>query len=219
MSARLAIALSGFLAMAPAGAFADDTPASYESLLSQLKSGFTDIDYGQLRDAYAASAGYDPYSHGGDDDKALAAALKADDCVNVISSANRLLDTNFTNISAHVYASTCARKLKDESSAQYHRKVAQGLLASIAHSGNGETPQSAYVVISVDEEYAFLATSGRRVTDHSHVQFGPHECDAMDVVDGSGVKETIYFNVDRPWAWLAHKFPPKSAEKQATAGH
>jgi hypothetical protein len=199
-------------------ALADDAPPSYDALLSQLKSGFTDIDYGRLREAYAASAGYDPYYRGGDDEKALTEALKVSDCQKVLSTANRLLDSNFINISAHVYAAGCAKKLNDESSAQYHRNVAMGLLASIARSGNGEAPQSAYVVISVDEEYAFLATAGYRIADQSLVQFGQHECDAMEVLDSAGAKKTVYFNVDRPWAWLAQKFPPRG-NKAASVGH
>jgi len=203
----------------PAAAVADEAPPSYDALLSQLKSGFTDIDYGKLRDAYAASAGYEPYFRGGKDEKSLTEALKASDCAKVLYAANRLLDSNFTNITAHVYAASCAKKLNDESSSQYHRKVALGLLASIARSGNGQAPQSAYVVVSVDEEYAFLSTAGYRIKDQSLVQFGQHECDAIEVVDANGAPKTVYFNVDRPWAWLAQKFPPKAGGKTAAAGH
>jgi hypothetical protein len=219
MLVRLMVALFALLIAVPGIALADDASPAYAALLSQLKSGFTDIDYGQLRAAFAASAGYDPYYRGGDDEKQLTEALKSDDCPKVVNAANRLLDANFTNITAHVFAASCARKLKDESSAQYHRKVAQGLLASIARSGDGQSPQSAYVVISVDEEYAFLSTGGYRVRNQSMVQYGQHVCDAIDVVDGGGAQKTVYFNVDRPSAWLAHKLPPKSADKAAATGH
>jgi hypothetical protein len=71
----------------------------------------------------------------------------------------------------------------------------------------------------VDEEYAFLDINGLRMADRSLVQFGQHECDAIEAVDGSGAKKTLYFNVDRPWAWLAQKFPPKSAEKASPDAH
>ena len=219
MLARMLVGLSALLCAVPGVAYAEDTPPAYDALLSQLKNGFTDIDYGQLRTAYAASAGYDPYFRGGDNEKQLTEALKTSDCPKIVSAANRMLDADFTNITAHVLAAGCAKKLNDESSAQYHRKVAQGLLASIAHSGNGLSPQSAYVVITVDEEYAFLSTAGYRMKSQSLVQYGTHECDAIDVVDGSGAQKTVYFNVDRPWAWLAQKFPPKSADKTAVAGH
>ena len=183
---------------------------SYDSLLTQLKSGFTDIDFGQLRTAYAATPTYDPYYRGGDTEKALAEAVKQNDCAGVISAANKLLNANFTNISAHVYAGACAHKLNDLSSAKYHRKVAAGLLASIAHSGDGKSAQSAYIVVTVDEEYAFLSAVGMRITGQSLIQYGSHECDAMEVVDASGLQKTVYFNVDIPWAWLAQKFPPRS---------
>lgn len=200
----------------PALALAEGAP-SYDALLSQLKSGFTDIDYGRLRQAYAATPGYDPYFRGDKDGKSLSAAAKTGNCSDVIAAANRLLDAKFTDISAHVYIAECARKMKDQSTANFHRKVAAGLLASIAHSGDGQTPQSAYVVIAVDEEYAFLSARGYQVAGQSLVQFGEHECDALDVVDESGARTTVYFNVDRPWAWLAQKFPPHAGDKP-TAG-
>ena len=220
ISVRLVVALCGFLVGASVSASADDTASpSYDAILSQLKSGFTDIDYGQLRDAYAASPGYDPYFRGGQDEKELTEGLKNSDCQKVLSAANRMLDANFTNITAHVYASACSSRLNDVSSAQYHRKVAQGLLGSIARSGTGEEPQSAFVVVSVDEEYAFLATRGYRILDQSLVQYGAHECEAIEAVDETGVKKTVYFNVDRPWAWLAHKFPPKSDTKPSAPAH
>jgi hypothetical protein len=217
MRLRIAVVLCGLLA-ATVPSFADDTALpSYDSIVSQLKSGFVDIDYGQLRDAYAASSGYAPYVPIGDNEKLLAEGLQTGDCMKVLSAAHRILDSNFTNIAAHIYAATCAKRLNDRSSAQYHRTVAQGLLASIARSGDGATPQSAFVVISVDEERAFLEAEGYRPVDKSRVQFGTHECDAVDVVDGAAAKKTIYFNVDRPWAWLAKKYPRKTDSKQADA--
>jgi len=209
MSIRLALALCGSVILASVPAVAgDSTPASYDALLSQLKSGFTDIDYSQLREAYAATASYDPYDRGGSSGKSLAEALQSTDCPQVLAAANKLLDSNFTNIRAHIYAESCARKLNDNSTAQYHRRVAAGLLGSIAHSGDGTQPESAYVVISTDEEYAFVFASGYEVKGQSLVQFGTHECDALEVADANGARKTIYFNVDKPWAWLAQKFPP-----------
>jgi hypothetical protein len=218
MFARLAVVLGVLLCVVPSAAMADDGDSPhYDVLLSQLKSGFTDIDYAQLRNAYAASPGYAPYFRGGDDEKVLAEGLQKSDCAKVLGAANRLLDTNFTNIAAHVYAAECSRKLNDRSSAQYHRTVAQGLLSSIARSGDGVAPQSAYVVVSVDEEMAFLDAVGMKLVGKSPVQFGAHECDAVDVTDDSGAKKTVYFNVDRPWAWLAQKFPPNAHDKSAAA--
>ncbi|MGD0189336.1 MAG: DUF4919 domain-containing protein [Rhizomicrobium sp.] len=217
MFGRIAVVMCGLLAAVPCAQADDGALPSYDVLLSQLKSGFTDIDYAQLRNAYATSAGYAPYFRGGEDERALAEGLQKSDCAKVLGAANRILVTNFTNIAAHVYAAECSRKLNDRSSAQYHRTVAQGLLGSIARSGDGEAPQSAYVVVSVDEEMAFLDAGGMKFVGKSLVQFGAHECDAVDVTDDSGAKKTIYFNVDRPWAWLAQRFPPNSRDKSAAA--
>ena len=215
MKIRFVLALCGIMVSAAASAD-DDALPSYGALLAQLKSGFTDIDYGRLREAYAATAGYDPYARGSEE-KSLVDAVKSDNCPQVIAAANKLLDANFTNIRAHIFAASCASKLNDNSTAQYHRRVASGLLGSIARSGDGTQPGTAYVVISVDEEYAFLFANGYDVKGQSLIQYGTHECDAMDVADENGAPKTIYFNVDKPWAWLAQKFPSRSDSKAAPA--
>lgn len=192
-----------------AGAGLADPPptnSTYEQIVSQLKSGFTDVDYGKLRQAYAESDNYDPYIENAKQ-SVLAEAMKTRDCDRVISAANSLLAGDFTDIEAHIYAADCARQQHDQSTARFHLEVARGLLSSIAGSGDGKRPETAFVVVAVDEEYAWLFSQGFRIREQSLLKTGVHEFDAVDVFDQMGAERTIYFNIDRPAAWLAKKLP------------
>jgi len=214
MSRRAATALAGF--MIASAALADPPPASstYQQIVSQLKSGFTDVDYGKLRQAYAESDNYNPYIENGKQ-TVLAEAMKSHDCDRVLSAANSLLAGNFTDIEAHIYAADCARRQNDASTARFHLEVARGLLSSIAGSGDGKRPETAFVVVAVGEEYAWLFSQGYRIREQSLLKTGVHEVDAVDVFDQVGAERTVYFNIDRPAAWLAKRLPtePDDATK------
>ena len=183
--------------------------STYEEIVSELKSGFTDVDYRRLRESYAESAGYDPYFQNSKQ-MLLARAMKANDCESVLSLANALLGGNFTDIEAHIFAANCARRLHDDSTARFHLEVARGLLSSIAGSGDGKSVETAFVVVAVDEEYAWLFSQGYRIRDEALVKNGAHQLEAVDVFDQSGAQKTIYFNIDRLTAWLARKLPSQS---------
>lgn len=178
--------------------------AEYDKLVAVLKSGDTDIDYAALREAYARSSHYDPYGQS-PAATALVAAMKAHDCAKVVASANEVLDEDYTDIQAHVFAENCAGKLNDTTSAKFHHAVAIGLLRAIAGSGAGTNPGSPVVVNAVKEEYAFLLAQGFEVTRQSLVQCAKGPCDAMDVVDRQGAKTTLFFDVSRPMRWLNSK--------------
>jgi hypothetical protein len=62
----------------------------------------------------------------------------------------------------------------------------------------------------VDEEYAWLLSQGYHVREQSLLKSGPHQLDAIDVLDQSGTERTVYFNIDRPAAWLAKRFPAQT---------
>lgn len=76
----------------------------------------------------------------------------------------------------------------------YHRMFYYGLMASVASSGDGKSPETAYKVIAVDEEYTFLNHVGAKVK--SQILRGGHH-DAM-AVDWNGKEAVIYFDAAIP---------------------
>lgn len=205
MAGRLVLCLLlGFAAGAARAATPQSPQAIYDDLAARVKAGHTDIDFAKLRHAYAGTAAYNPYLHPAEE-KAMVAAFEAKDCAGTRAAGDKILAANLTDIEAHILVSLCALRQGDDAAARFHRAIALGLLDSIARSGDGKKPETAYVVIAVSEEYAFLSTHGDRVTRQALLRSGTHRFDAMSVVDKSGAAKTILFNIDIPAAWLDRK--------------
>ena len=87
----------------------------------------------------------------------------------------------------------------------YHRMIFYGLLTSIVTSGDGKSPETAYKVISVDEEYTVLNHIGAKVKSQSLVA---GSCDAM-AVQFNGADTTLYFDASIPMEALRKSLEPK----------
>jgi hypothetical protein len=74
---------------------------------------------------------------------------------------------------------------------EHHARWFRGLVDSILASGDGRTPETAFVVISVPEEYSVLRALRMRPTSQS---LSPGFIDALSVVSDKGDRGVIYFN-------------------------
>jgi hypothetical protein len=175
---------------------------SYETLLAQLKSGNTAIDYTALRYARAEQPGYNPYEGLADPAKGdLFRAIAAADFDRVATLANDVLGRDYTDIDAHAALAVVLERRGMTQEAMFERAVADGLLRSIQDSGNGMAPETAYVVISVAEEYSLLGARNVQVARQSLVQSARGPVDALEVVNpANGERSTVYFDVSRLFA-------------------
>lgn len=187
---------------------ADDRLAA---LVAQLRGGDTAVDYTALRDAYAQSAGYDPYGEQVmDDHKAMFARLSDGDCPAARAAADRVLAVNYIHASGHFIRWVCSMKDGRERDGQFHRAVLTGLMKSVTGGRDGRTPASAFSVVSVDEEYALLRFfrlhPGRQQLVHADGSL----FDLLEFSGDDGRHGTWLFNIDRPRRWLAARFPEKT---------
>ncbi len=184
----------------PAYAAKTDSAAEYATLLAALKGGNTSIDYGRLRISYMDSP---EYKHAKDTtaaEKVMWDALNAKDFQKALKNAEEMLDSEYVNIDAHFVAYVANKELGATDKAQFHLTVFQGLLNSIRDSVDGLSPETAWVVIKVHEEYVFLNVLGYKPTGQSTgVKNGRHydEMKVKKLDDGS--EATFYFNVDIPF--------------------
>ena len=171
---------------------------SYDDLLAQIRSGKLDVDYAALRLSFAASPKYEPYgSATGTMAKDMITAFKADDCPTAIARAKEIMDANFVYIDAHRVTSLCHKKAGNEEGARQERAVADGLIRSVLQSGDGKTPQTAFVVIAIDEEYKALSALGLVPATQSLVTIEGRSFDKLDAKTRDGSQAvTLYFNVD-----------------------
>ena len=181
--------------------------ADYESLLAKAKRGEKSLDYAALRVAYSESKDFNPTV----DPKERAEMyklLKEKKFKEAVKAAEAVHKTNFVDINSHMVLALAYTELKDQAKADFHKNTYLGLVNSIISSGDGETPKTAYVVISVPEEYAILdAFEYKRGTQEVVTENG-HKYDVLTVTDtktNSQVK--MYFNIDIVWKGYDKVFP------------
>jgi hypothetical protein len=181
----------------------------YDALVAKLKAGDTSIDFKALRIAFTQSNGYSPYGGGSDDVKAAFAALEKKDYKSAKSKAEKALNDDYIDMDAHVAALLAYKGLGDASKESFHKAIYLGLVNSILNSGDGKTPETAYIVISTHEEYVALRALGLQPAGQSLQHLGQHTFDVMQAVDKASKAETkVYFNIDISWKAETDMFKP-----------
>jgi len=166
-------------------------------------------DYGRMRMELAASEGYDAYAIQIGERLRIDQAMKrwkSGDVVSTLKELIGVLDFYPTSIEAH-------RRLADmfeivmgqakdpearaaaSNSEKYYRAIADGLVQSILDSGDGKTPESAYQVINISEEYMVLLYLGLKRTGQALVQKDGKTFDRLEVQDAQGAISEIHFDV------------------------
>ena len=193
------LGLLAVVALPPAVA-ALDQPSEYASLLASLKAGKTDIDYTRLRLSYMDSPEYKAAKDVSDSEKAMFEALNKKDYPAALKNAEAVLGSEYVNMDAHFVAYIANREMGAMDKAAFHRTVFRGMIDSIRNSGDGKSPEKAWVVISVHEEYVLLRVLGFKPSEQSLIHKDGHSYDEMKVKNAEdGTEQTFYFNVDIPF--------------------
>lgn len=183
----------------PLASRAEDHPSGYGPLLAALKAGDTHIDYARLRLSYVDSSKHKKAKDTTAQQKQMFSALQARDFAEALKKADQILDSEYIDLDAHFAAYIASRELGDSAKADFHKAVFRGLVDSIRDSGDGKSPEKAWVIVSVHEEYVVLRVLGYKPSQQSLLQKNGHFYDVMKVnriEDGSDA--TFYFNTDIP---------------------
>ena len=203
---RAVFVLLAFAAPVVSGQTNPKDPNSYEALVERAKGGDLTVDFRQLRLAY-----WRTQLHGdsqssrektGTDaaEKAMMDALNNKDYPAAIKNAELVLGANYVNIDAHFVEFVAHRELNEPQLAGLHKSICRALIKSITDSGDGKTPQTAYEVICVHEEYVLLRILGLAPKKQSVLHENGHSYDVMICTDRQTNEEkTLYFNVDLPF--------------------
>jgi hypothetical protein len=182
------------------------TGPRYDDLLAQAKRDGAVVDFKALRYAYADSEHYNPYDAKESELRtSMVKAYRDKDCATAMQHAQAILDKNYVDIDAHMMLDLCYRRLEQPQPAKHHERMAHGLAESIVATGDGRTPQTAFVVIAVREEYNVIAMLGLKQLQQALIRADGHSYDRFSVKTESGGTDTIFFNIDRPLTWLAQK--------------
>lgn len=200
VSACIAVAIFSFSA-----AGAQEVQSKYDVLLAKVKAGDQAADFQELRFAYTETPQYNPY--GGvklDYGKQMFDAYKTGQNDKALEYAAAILKDNYVDIDAHMLSAMVYKKTGNAEREKYHRFITSSLIKSIMKSGDGIKPETAFWVITVNEEYVLLQALGLKFESQSKISLNGHDYDKVKVTDPeTGKKLEIYFCIDKPYQWLS----------------
>ena len=182
----------------PSCVAAKDRESDYGVLLAKLKAGDTSINYERLRLSYVESPERKSAKDTSKQEKSMAQSLNTKEYAQALKNAESVLANEYVNIDAHFVAYVANRELGAGDKANFHRTVFRGLIDSIVHSGDGKSVQTAWVIISVHEEYVLLRVLGFQPSGQSLLSQDGHSYDVMKAKGEDGTERTFYFNTDIP---------------------
>ena len=171
----------------------------YDGFLAKLIAGDTKIDFTALRLAYSRSKNADPYGADHDKRRQMSAAVIENHCDEAIKIADELLAFIYLSPDTHAAKSACYRAVGNNAKAELHKAIYLGLINSILAKGDGNSPETAYRVITIEEEYAVMRALGFTVWGEEYVHKAEHTFNVLSGTDDRNKKTAkIYFNVDIP---------------------
>jgi hypothetical protein len=192
-----ALAVSGCSETAkpsPGGEAAKPTAGSAATAVTKggppIPPNATDADYDQLRQTYSARPDFIVICERDRPLKVVGNAMEAGEWDEVLTLSEPWTTRCAVDVDAHVARTVAFEKLGRTAESAAEREMAIGLVKSVMRSGDGKSPQTAFVVISVGEEFSTLGALGLRPTKQ--------RVEANDIhvitVEKDGQTGDIYFN-------------------------
>jgi cytochrome c peroxidase len=125
----------------------------------------------------------------------LAESARSESPAGVVDASAALLASDQADINAHTLRAAALRKTDHVTEADFHAAIAQGLIDSIIHAGDGQSAQTAWTVYRVKEEYEVLKAKHARFVSQSRVSVGDRSYDLLDAEREDGEKLHVYFDV------------------------
>jgi tetratricopeptide (TPR) repeat protein len=197
-----------------------DATTQYTALLKHVQQGDMTINFRSFRIAGALMIGQDGKLAAQSDRATFRRLLDAGSLQEALDSANRNLERNYANAAAHFDAFVACSKLNKPAEAALHRKIFNALLDSIQRSGDGKTPETAWFVVTISEEYALLQTRlGLQQNVQALVNQNGHAYDRLEVVNPkTNEKQVLWFNTDFDLGQY-HPPAPRTPEENAKLQH
>ena len=158
-------------------------------------------DYAQLRHKLGWDNNFRSFCESRRPGQAMVDAMNNEQWDSAANQGLKWLNNCPVDILIHYYTGIALTELGREQEGQDHFRWAEGLMDSIVASGDGESPETAYVTISVNEEYDALYFFGLTKKSQALVS-GSIMCDLITGVNDEGKEISIYFNPKAHFARL-----------------
>jgi hypothetical protein len=168
----------------------------YESLLKKVKKGNKDISFFDLRMSFTRSKEYKSSNPELDSlRKKMIKELNSKEYRNAITLADSILRNEFVDMYSHYTCYYAYSALGDSVKASYHMYLMDRLSNSVVESGDGKTKESAFLIISSNEEYFLIYIYKLQVNEKSFTNLNGEPIDVFKAIDPE-TKESfeLYFN-------------------------
>ena len=112
------------------------------------------------------------------------------------------LDKNPSEIAIYHYTGLAYMNSGNYLKADEYFHKYYGFITSILATGDGKSPESAYIVISANEEYTLMEYMGLRVSQQLLTEQKNQYFDVLTGITRSGEERQVYFNIDKPFGSL-----------------
>jgi uncharacterized protein DUF4919 len=172
------------------------TRQAYQTMVQKVKAGDSTVDFVEL---IAAASDWDLSSKtviSAPNRDVMVEAFKKKDYKKATDLAEQVLDYEFTNRSLHRATENAYIKLGDKARAEFHHNIAEKLLSAILSTGDGQSPQTAYCVQGIREEYVIMDHFGYEVSSQAYLGSGESTYDMLSGVDRKSKKAvSLYFDI------------------------
>jgi hypothetical protein len=181
--------------------------SAYLELVVEALRSPDSVDYTPIRHAYTRTSFCTPTIGDADMMTAMRKAYNEQRYDDVILYGEKIVKGHFVNSRAHMTLDMSYEKIGEQEKASFYYLIAYGLVQSILASGNGKSPETAYQVIAVLEEYVITDVLGYKVEEQTLIDHEGSSYDRLDVVKiKTNEKATLYFNVDIPMELYEKEF-------------
>ncbi|KAA3638611.1 MAG: DUF4919 domain-containing protein [Proteobacteria bacterium] len=150
-------------------------------------------NYSELRKTIGWSDDYNSVCMMGRPLSEMNDAMNKEEWNKAIAVGDAWLNQCPIDIRVHYYMMISMERIGNESGAQDHFRWLSGLMDDLVASGDGKTPETAFEVISIAEEYDVLFVLGLKKKSQALIS-GPVLCDLITATDENGKEISIYFN-------------------------
>jgi hypothetical protein len=162
------------------------------------------VNFTDLRNTYAKRSDFELRCEFTRPTKEWADAMQSGKYKEAYDVVTKWFDKCPVDERAHLWGIITLQKLGETAKIEDHKRWWIGLTDSSFKTGDGKTPQTAFVTISVSEEYALLTRMQLKPVKQELVT-GPPTVDRIDAVPvAGGEQQSIYFNPEWHFIRLMH---------------
>jgi len=167
----------------------------YLTLVEKLKKGSTDVNFGQLRRAFVEwkVAGGNPGPHPKRDE--MVKAFQSNKNLEAVKVAEEVIESEFYNHNIFGAMTDAYRALGNKEKADYYNGFFHKAQHGLFLSGDGKSPETAYYVLSISEEYRVMNDLGYTVSFQSLMNINGQAFDVLSGKDSKGTRVEVYFNI------------------------